>query len=490
MPGKHEFSPLPPPPVHERDMFSVYRSEASDLNNMEENERLERIQAAANLLREELATDPESAYLVRAAYVVGRTVSDAVLRRGETDDAVNDMYDGLGRGYAETNVEFDNTDFLENLNGGAAGGYTYTNSRYGGEIKVLPSALVEGGDYIERELGTRGIQLQHPQDARLIMLMDTIMHEAGHATLSDLGMSIPRSQDAVERMDLAALFASSAVYMRDHPEKAYMGQWDMDVFIHEERFAEGYSRAGMQELVRALGYSQQRTGVIMDMLKDEMPGFKGKPGRHVMDFIPMRPGMLEPVGAKMYMSKAAIEIPNQGLFGYSNPLTLNELKEQMRHLVGVVEAGEEAWDVDGSAWSRMVKETAPDKQVKRHVKDMRRGRRNEFHPIVNRAKQTVVAGAAILALTQNAPGETVPDTNHELSANQAVGKLATAGRRDKVGQWLFSDEDLQRADARRFGRNKVAPREDEDVLPDYRASGDEKHRKKPAVLKKATKPNK
>lgn len=403
--------------------FKPSASEALDLNAMSETERFDRIRSAADSARDKLARDPFSDDAAYDLYIAGRTIADSVLIRGETDPDARQLYGLMGYRYNNTSVKFDHAGEMNKRHAGV-----HSSS----EDQITLNKSLSGG-WVKRTakmLGSK-LALKHPQDAQLISIAGTAFHEAGHAMLDDFDDLI-HFDDAAKKHHLKA----SAAYLHDKPEKAYTGDWDADVYSHEERFAEGYSRAGMDEFLTALGYGKVRRAIIMGITKHP-DHVEGRRGQNLVDHIPSRPGSKTPVGTRTARPDDYYE-GYDGMLGYSNPLTVNELRDQLRDLAKLTYGkGGAVPGVSRKEWATKVSGTEPADTEKAQIRRMQRNRR----PEVRAAKFTSqVAGSTLLfASISGQLGEVVEIAEHAPEAISAIGKIATS---DGGSKKLFPDNEM------------------------------------------------
>lgn len=182
------------------------------------------------------------------------------------------------------------------------------------------------GESLKDRLLAKGVELRSPSDAYLISTMHVAGHEVGHLMLG--GFS-----EKDNRYAGVGQLKASKVFLAQHPELAFTGDWETDAWIHEERFAEGIGLLVTEEVVQTLGYTDEEVQAILDEL-DFSAGLDAVDGMHQLDHITEHPipgpisqimedrGLTEEddVNSQLY----------QGYLGYLAPLSTADIIKQIR----------------------------------------------------------------------------------------------------------------------------------------------------------------
>jgi hypothetical protein len=273
------------------------------------------------------------------------------------------------------------------------------------DVSILGLNAVNGGEY---KSGQVSISIQHfdadnyseqynsfpfkrPEDKKLLRLLNTLSHEAGHATLSGLGLY------AVEQYGLDPALAAdeqlaSHVYIEKHPGRALTGNRFADTRNQEEAGAEGFRNIGMSYTMRQMGYSDQEVTSFLRLMS-EPPDYNYPKGHNQIDVLKRVTADKGP--HELLPEEAHGTQKNPGLLGYAKPLQPDEVLAALDELPELLANANQEQMTDPKQWGSVVKR-AQEPDVRDYLKGMRRERKMVLHPY---RKRLIITGTAAVALS-------------------------------------------------------------------------------------------
>jgi hypothetical protein len=295
----------------------------------------------------------EGTSIPSSAYAVARTIGDTELY-AEEQGKVSTLLDAsryFSRPY-EYRHKIHTSDNPTQLG-------SYSQGRLGLDVELMAKHLEPD---LQDAFKKGEIDVINPGDLTLFAGLYVGAHEAGHAMLYGVG----RLAQTINEEDKSATMAGvenrlgSRVYLAYHPEDAITGNWETDVAIHEERFAEGYADMVLEIAMEALGYEAKVVDVV---LKTVGPGFLGAdivPGGHQVDLLGVEDipeKSLEALVKERYPE--GIEYFSIGSIGYAAPLTKGEIVNQLVTITELIKSrgdhGFAAFKPGGKEWFDKVK---------------------------------------------------------------------------------------------------------------------------------------
>lgn len=184
-------------------------------------------------------------------------------------------------------------------------------------VSLDPDRLRAEAVILSDRLVARGVELKHPNDALLANTIHVLSHEMGH------GVGTTMAQRAGNGKGWSKMLHKA--YLAERPQEAFTGLIDSDANIHDERFADGYSRVIMMDILAGLGYSYDEAKRFFDVLHqagiEHGGNIEGKAVKHVELVEPARE---ENVSVGMAALKAfgiaAPDIMYEGNLGYGDAL--------------------------------------------------------------------------------------------------------------------------------------------------------------------------
>lgn len=259
-------------------------------------------------LRSEMVWGQRDEALLKNAYSVSREIGDVELAQLDTTGQVIGLMDAT-RYYARPRHFGTEIDSL--------GGHNRAQkSLWASHDKHFKA--VEGD---HKQAIAEVITLKDPNDAELLAYMGTVAHETGHAILAGVS-EMTESKGSRGYLGLSA----SATFIRHNPQEGLTGTVESDTAIHEERFAEGYSRMVVSKIMEALGYEPSEISTVMAVTLMQ-PSVRGGKGENQIDFIGYAKGGL--AIHNQVKETATLDQKNAGLLGYGLPLSAQELVTQL-----------------------------------------------------------------------------------------------------------------------------------------------------------------
>lgn len=269
-------------------------------------------------LRDDVVEHGVTDKIIGRAYAVSREIGDMILARSDNTRTVFSLLDDSRHDARPLTIEYDPDLKSDGEHSGS--------NRY---LKVGPS--VASVSRMEQEVEESGVKLRNPDDYRLLKLLRVVSHESGHALLHGVSRVMARKSDGGATHQLTA----SATYLKDRPEAAFTGDWNADVFIREEQFAEGYAQMVLNSALDGLGYEGDDKDRLASLFKMR-PDLHGEVGHNQLDHIGEAAG-------RNNLSTIIKEIPGHeqsypGELGYTKPLSPDDILEQLQSLAAVAKA--------------------------------------------------------------------------------------------------------------------------------------------------------
>lgn len=254
---------------------------------------------------------------VASLYDVSRHVGDMVIADDPEDGAQVYALIDSSRWYARPRT-FD--DISEHHRGSAQG----THNERTGLLTQDLAGLVQTSRLVFERMKADGQPLKEIKHAYLATYLAVAAHESGHALLA--GVS---AMEKSLRNNDAPLLATS-MFLAKHPEIGFTGNWRDDVIAHEERFAEGYAHLVVAEALRTLGYPDEVSAHLLEIIKPDVTG------------------------------------KNNWEKGYTAPLTKKEVVAQLADIHNMMTSGEGAVLPDAQTWKHDVANNQLE-AIKQHV---------------------------------------------------------------------------------------------------------------------------
>jgi hypothetical protein len=239
-----------------------------------------------------------------------------------------------------------------------------------------------------------GTPLNNETDAYLLSVLHVTAHEAGHGILSGVSQLLKSEKLTVENTRNAATRA----ILETHPENGLTGNWDSDVRIHEERFAEGYALMFTNIAMQAMGYDKATVTNFMSRL---MPGGsldEVEKGKHQLDQLELVDAYTDVNAAMLKAGFSKEEVTalgqdNMGVIGYLTALTRDEIMQQLENLMEIVQNGERLEDFPFPQEWTMAVEAQQSETVKAHLATLHERRTlQEMAPKKRRLGKTALKG--------------------------------------------------------------------------------------------------
>jgi hypothetical protein len=357
---------LEPTPIHYQN--SVVTRELGD-----ENKEL----ALLENLRRELVFGAPTDERVNSTYSVVRNIGDVELYAADVE--VGGLLDATRMGSLPSWFQAELSDTKGNIVG-----------RHSEAEKVLGIDFNHLNDVSKNLVATleaKGTPLKQASDAYLAVYMHVTGHETGHAILSGISRFEHTISVAPKQANIA-----TRTFLGKRPEKGFTGNWETDVQIREEQFAEGYAQMVVLKTLKLLGYEEEQALAIIEL---SAPGYSWEvtaEGQHQIDHI-------EKVGAEAPIDKvmaAAVDDDEalvnshqnyRGELGYSAPLTKEEIVEQLVETSKLLKVGEfDQINPDVHDWEAKVK-VGQSEEVRKHIEMLRDKRAELFAPKSEKEKR-------------------------------------------------------------------------------------------------------
>lgn len=242
-------------------------------------------------------------------------------------------------------------------------GYHTASGHFALELDYVNGRALDATLQGFRELGITERTLG---DAHLVTVLAVGAHEAGHALLAGVG-HLARAVEHDDRGNIleSVSLPATRLYLGSHPEDAFSGNWNTDVRIHEERFAEGYAHIVIRKSLEVLGYDADESERILELVSADLRSMGTEEGRHQIDHIDeVGPTMSIVDVMKKIKSDGADILPSQenpGELGYGTALTKDEIAEQLSKISLLIlnrkEHGFKGVKPDPEEWYRLVKQS-------------------------------------------------------------------------------------------------------------------------------------
>jgi hypothetical protein len=236
-------------------------------------------------------------------------------------------------------------------------------------------------------LRNEGLQISD-STAKLIAHLHVLGHEVGHSISSHLG-------------DRPLTAYSSIRYLRQHPEEALTGNATTDALTQEERFAEGFARVVVDEVLRSMDFSKRDRTKVLDYLRHSPP-VDGAESLNQIDYLQLvtHDKSLKNLVQESYDRRiAAAELAkdevlaarlreekedshhanNDGLPGYRLPLNIDELVTQINATTPDKIARETVISGDPE-WMKTVQGVRKNRKVRRYLGELAQKRANALDP--------------------------------------------------------------------------------------------------------------
>lgn len=257
-------------------------------------------------------------------YAVARTIGDFELY--SASDEISTILDSSR--FMGSPWEYDNViDSKEGV-------VKVVGSHDAGHLKVDVESIYGIAADLRGELMSKGIKERTVGDAELAVGLHIGAHESAHALLYGVGRlvkSIDFDRGDPNHVTDERLLATK-VYLGQHPEQAISGNWNADVAIHEERFAEGYGQMVAKRALTLLGYSDNEIGVFIDAIAPAAGFAQVEQGKHQIDHIDAVSADRSAATIVKSIDEAAAKRTHQdyeGDLGYSLPLSKEDLVAQL-----------------------------------------------------------------------------------------------------------------------------------------------------------------
>ena len=258
--------------------------------------------------------------VARSLYAVSRNILDIELMESADDYAVGILLDRT-RGYSRP------TSFQAESVAGTFGTY----DSYGNYSVNLSSGMFRSyASQYEKRLNERGVEMKHHSDMLLLLSLHIASHESGHAILNGASSFLGVSKDTL---------AASEVYMEANPQEGFTGDWTTDVWIQEERFAEGAARLVTSKALEVLGYQEEETTAILnEFCRDN--SYTIAEGTHQIDHIDN--GLEDALAAggtleEAFEGQGSYGQLYRGYLGYAAPLEKIDIIEQLSQINSSIE---------------------------------------------------------------------------------------------------------------------------------------------------------
>ncbi|MEO5627905.1 MAG: hypothetical protein ABIQ89_03380 [Candidatus Saccharimonadales bacterium] len=323
-------------------------------------------------LRADIGWNPNTEAVMGSLYSASRIIGDSELYAGDSTGQVALLLEP-SRPQAAPEAFNDAGDGVENSL--EAGSYNEVDHL----VNMNMTKLLKHADSMVSYFDKAGEPLKNPADAHLFMILGVASHESGHVIMSGLskfqrqvpGMDVDYSKNLATRTFLGA-----------NPDLGFTGNWDTDVQIHEERFAEGYSQMVLRKAMETLGYEPDHIERIAEYLT---AGFSWKDtheGEHQLDHIE-KVSADSPINKVMEAVVSTDELIKThqhylGDLGYSAPLTPEDMISQFQNLHLILK-DREAGQANPTAqqWEEKVR-AAQSSETKAIIEGLREKRANEL----------------------------------------------------------------------------------------------------------------
>lgn len=259
-------------------------------------------------LRNDLLFAPVGPAITDNLYRVARSIGDFDIYEADDSGEVVTIFDA-------TRYEATPQDFLasvEEMGEHTAGYHNSAESTFA----VAHDYLNQESKVIAERIEANGVELKNKSDAYLVSFLHVGAHEAGHAALSGISRYYNVGAEITDQ------FAATKMYLRDHPEDGMTGSWVTDVWIHEERFAEGYAMVVVDKALKVLGYTDEEIQVIREQVAIYSDAQRAEQGKSQIDIIDELGHFTKPtdlLGDEAYL----------GELGYPIPLSKSKVVEEL-----------------------------------------------------------------------------------------------------------------------------------------------------------------
>ncbi len=211
---------------------------------------------------------------------------------------------------------------------------------------------------------------KHPRDHQIFQVFSSVAHEAAHALLNGLSQGVAPSLKTVENRKATRL------YLARHPELGLTANWESDVWIHEERFAEGYSRLVGDKVLQIMGYTDRQRKVIMKQEeKSRRSTREGERGQNQIDHLGEADYQTAPAELVIGGAETKDLHTYKGKLGYGFSLTLHQVANQLEELAQMWRVGytPERVSPDAEVWYRQVIKHRS-KEITEYIRNLQRDR--------------------------------------------------------------------------------------------------------------------
>jgi hypothetical protein len=315
-----------------------------------------------NTLRKEITDGPDDEVLTVGIMATARVLADHELAISDKTDKAQVLLDstiyeslvGLGTSY----------DTEGTLSYGPAHYAEYEDGRH---VHASPEGVEGYASLVQQAAKKYDITLRHPADARLFGYTQMAGHEAGHALLGGISVAIREKNGEPFSRGVAVRH-----YLGAHPDQGFTGNWDVDVAIFGERFAESYGNLAARGMMAAAGYSPFDSEMLMKAF-DRSPDISGEPGNNQIDHLSLSNHLMGP--HDRVTDKKSVHALNLGRFGYELPLFRRQMVAVLTELHDAAFSVEDtsAHDPWPAGWEHDVLVFQhPD--IKAHIKQIKKSR--------------------------------------------------------------------------------------------------------------------
>lgn len=336
---------------------------------------------ALQAMRTELQWAEKDGKIVEHAYALSREIGDRAIASHDPSGGVLRLLEATRSIARPATTEVGDR-------GGASAWHNNLTRKLGVDRELLAT-----GGAIERSIVDSGIKLKDPADARLLALMTSVGHEAGHAVMGGIGY---KAANAVLRAVPYTGLLASKLYLRQHPQEAVTGNWKTDAEVHEERSAEGYAHAVLRSSMSALGYSKREQRKALKAIEI---GYEtaGAPGHNLLDHIDDADVSVA-LSAKVEEQRADGVQQNEGALGYALPLTEKQLAAQFLELRTLSKSSRYV-DNDPQTWREQVESTGQNRNIRRYVGKLLMSREAELDPVAAERRSLAKRAVGAVLLT-------------------------------------------------------------------------------------------
>jgi hypothetical protein len=274
-------------------------------------------------IRQELNFAEQDEGMVATLYDASRLMGDTALYKADTTQSVVRLLDYTR--YWARPASFNVMDEGEHLDG--------VVDSYGMALRF--GGIEKTANDLSLNVVRNNVELKNPSDAYVVSAVHIAGHESGHAILNGVGQVV-RSRMPVGENDRDQRLLATGLFLKDNPEYGLTGNWETDVWIQEERFAEGYGLLAVSKTLELLGYSQEEASVFIDALTsgDNMMLPEGLHQIDHVDNVSANKSIIETLEAGGVNRETQKEHGQdyRGQLGYDLPSSSVELVEQIRKL--------------------------------------------------------------------------------------------------------------------------------------------------------------